>query len=181
MHPLGDPVVTGLLTSLNRPERNVTGLTFMASGIAAKRLGLLKEVIPKISRVLALSYRVDPISAPQLEELESAAASLGVKLLIQDVQSADDIPAAFDAGVREGVEGVLTTAESIFAAQGKRVVQLALEHKLPGTYPYRSMVDAGGLMAFDSYTSSFQARTATYVDKILRGTNPRDLPIEHQV
>jgi putative ABC transport system substrate-binding protein len=178
MHPLGDPVVTGLVASLNRPEGNVTGLTFMASGIAAKRLELLKEVVPKISRVLVLSYRVDPISVPQLEELESAAASLGVKLLIRDVQSADDIPAAFDAGVREGVEGVLTTAESIFAAQGKRVVQLALEHKLPGTYPYRSMVDAGGLMAFDSYTSSFQARTATYVDKILRGTNPRDLPIE---
>jgi ABC-type uncharacterized transport system substrate-binding protein len=178
MYPLGDPVVTGLVASLNRPEGNVTGLTFMASGIAAKRLELLKEVVPKISRVLVLSYRVDPISAPQLEELESAAASLGVKLLILDIRSADDIPAAFDAGVREGVEGVLTTAESIFAAQGKRVVQLALEHKLPGMYPYRLMVDAGGLMAFDSYTSSFQARTATYVDKILKGANPRDLPIE---
>jgi putative ABC transport system substrate-binding protein len=178
MYPLGDPVVTGLVASLNRPEGNVTGLTFMASGIAAKRLELLKEVVPKISRVLVLSYRVDPISAPQLEELESAAASLGVKLLIMDIRSADDIPAAFDAGVREGVEGVLTTAESIFAAQGKRVAELALEHKLPGMYPYRLMVDAGGLMAFDSYTSSFQARTATYVDKILKGTNPRDLPIE---
>jgi putative ABC transport system substrate-binding protein len=150
----------------------------MASGIAAKRLELLKEVVPKISRVLVLSYRVDPISAPQLEELESAAASLGVKLFILDIRSADDIPAAFDAGVMEGVGGVLTTAESIFAAQGKRVAQLALEHKLPGMFPYRLMVDAGGLMAFDSYTSSFQARTATYVDKILKGANPSDLPIE---
>jgi putative tryptophan/tyrosine transport system substrate-binding protein len=178
MYPLGDPVVTGLVASLNRPGGNVTGLTFMASGIAAKRLELLKEVVPKISRVLVLSYRVDPISAPQLEELESAGASLGVKLLILDIRSADDIPAAFDAGVTEGVEGVLTTAESIFAAQGKRVVQLALEHRLPGMYPYRLMVDAGGLMAFDSYTSSFQARTATYVDKILKGANPSDLPIE---
>jgi putative tryptophan/tyrosine transport system substrate-binding protein len=178
MYPLGDPVVTGLVASLNRPEGNVTGLTFMASGIAAKRLELLKEVVPKISRVLVLSYRVDPISASQLEELESAASSLRVKLLISDIRSADDIPAAFDAGVREGVEGVLTTAESIFAAQGKRVVQLALEHKLPGMYPYRLMVDAGGLMAFDSYTSSFQARTATYVDKILKGAKTSDLPIE---
>jgi putative tryptophan/tyrosine transport system substrate-binding protein len=73
---------------------------------------------------------------------------------------------------------VLTTAESIFAAQAKRVAELALEHKLPGLYPFRIMVDAGGLMAFDSYTSGFQARTATYVDKILKGSNPRDLPIE---
>lgn len=178
MYPLGDPVVTGLVASLNRPGGNVTGLTFMASGVAAKRLELLKEVVPKISRVLVLSYRVDPISAPQLEELKSAAASLGVKLLIRDIQTADDMPAAFDAGVREGVEGVLTTAESIFAIQGKRVVGLALEHKLPGMYPYRLMAEAGGLMAFDSYTSGLQARTATYVDKILKGTNPSDLPIE---
>ncbi len=178
MYPLGDPVVTGLVASLNRPGGNVTGLTFMASGIAAKRLALLKEVVPKIASVLVLSYRVDPISGPQLDELENAAASLGVKLLILDIRSADDIAAAFDAGVSEGVEGVLTTAESIFAAQGKRVVQLALEHKLPGMYPYRLMVDAGGLMAFDLYTSSFQAHTATYVDKILKGANPRDLPIE---
>ena len=178
MYPLGDPVITGLVASLNRPEGNVTGLTFMASGIAAKRLELLKEVVPKISRVLVLSYRVDPISVPQLEELESAATSMGLNLLIQDIRSADDIGTAFNAGVGEGVEGVLTTAESIFAAQAKRVAQLALEHKLPGLYPYRIMVDAGGLIALDSYTSGFQARTATDVDKILKGSNPRDLPIE---
>src|SRR5215468_614689 len=140
MYPLGDPVITGLVASLNRPEGNVTGLTFMASGTAAKRLELLKEVVPKISRVLVLSYRVDPISVPQLEELETAATSLGLNLLIQDIRSADDIGAAFNAGVGEGVEGVLTTAESIFAAQAKRVAQLALENKLPGLYPFRIMV-----------------------------------------
>jgi putative ABC transport system substrate-binding protein len=125
-----------------------------------------------------LSYRVDPIAAPQLKELEVAAATLGVKLLVCDIRTADDIPAAFDAGASDGVEGVLTTAESIFAAEGKRVAQLALEHKLPGLYPYKLMVDAGGLMAFDSYTPSFQARAATYVDKILKGANPSDLPVE---
>jgi putative ABC transport system substrate-binding protein len=150
----------------------------MASGLAAKRLELLKEAVPKISRVLVLSYRVDPIAAPQLEELEVAATTLGVKLLVCDIRTAEDIPAAFDAGAKDDVEGVLTTAESIFAAEGKRVVQLALEHKLPGLYPYKLMVDAGGLMAFDSYTPSFQARAATYVDKILKGENPSDLPVE---
>jgi putative ABC transport system substrate-binding protein len=178
MYPLGDPVATGLVASLARPGGNVTGLTFMASGLAAKRLELLKEAVPKISRVLVLSYRVDPIAAPQLKELESAATTLGVKLLVYDIRSGDDIPAAFDAAAKEGVEGVLTTAESMFAAEGKRVVQLALEHKLPGLYPYKLMVDAGGLMAFDSYTSSFQARTAIYVDKILKGASPADLPVE---
>jgi putative tryptophan/tyrosine transport system substrate-binding protein len=178
MYPLGDPVVTGLVASLNRPGGNVTGLTFMASGLAAKRLELLKEAVPKISRVLVLSYRVDPIAAPQLKELAVAADTLGVKLLVHDIQTADDIRTAFDAAVGEGAEGVLTTAESIFAAEGKRVAQLALEHQLPGLFPYRLMVEAGGLMAFDSYTSAFQALTATYVDKILKGAKPSDLPVE---
>jgi putative ABC transport system substrate-binding protein len=178
MYPLGDPVVTGLVASLARPGGNVTGLTFMASGLSAKRIELLKEAVPTISRVLVLSYRVDPIAPPQLEELNTAASSLGVKLLVQDIRTANDIPVAFDVGVKEGVQGVITTVESIFAAQGKRVVQLATEHRLPGLYPYRLMAEAGGLMAFDAYTAEFQARTAIYVDKILKGANPSDLPVE---
>src|SRR5882762_1039685 len=178
LHPLGDPVVTGLVASLARPGGNVTGLTYMASALAAKRLELLKEAVPSISRVLVLSYLVDPIAAPQVKELESAATSLGVKLLVRDIRTADDLPAAFDAGARERAEGILTTAESIFVAERNRVVQLAAQHRLPGMYPYRLMVDAGGLMAYDSYTSSLQARTAAYVDRILKGAKPSDLPVE---
>jgi putative ABC transport system substrate-binding protein len=178
MYPLGDPVATGLVASLARPGGNVTGLTMMASGLAAKRLELLKEAVPRISRVLVLSYLVDPIAAPQVKELESAAHSLGMTLLVRDIRTADDLPAAFDAGARERAEGILTTAESLFVAQRNRVVQLAAQHRLPGMYPYRLMVDAGGLMAYDSYTSSLQARTAAYVDKILKGAKPSDLPVE---
>ena len=177
MIPLGDPVGTGLVASLARPGGNVTGLTFMASGIAAKRLGLLKEAVPRISRVLVLSYLVDPIAAPQVKELERAAHSLGVKLLVRNIQTADDLPAAFDAGAREGAEGVLATAESIFVAERTRVVQLAAQHRLPGMYPYRDVVDAGGLMAYDSYTPLL-TRAAAYVVKILKGSKPADLPIE---
>ena len=178
MHSLGDPVATGLVASLARPGGNVTGTTLLASGLAAKRLGLLKEIVPRISRVLVLSYLVDPIAAPQVKELESAAHSLGVKLLVRDIRTADDLPAAFDAGAREGAEGFLTTAESIFVVQRNRVVQLAAQHRLPGMYPYRLMVDAGGLMAYDSYTSDLQRRAATYVDRILKGAKPADLPVE---
>jgi ABC-type uncharacterized transport system substrate-binding protein len=123
MIPLGDPVGTGLVTSLARPGGNVTGLTFMASGLAAKRLALLKEIVPRISRVLALSYLIDPIAAPQVKELESAAHSLGVKLRVRDIGTGDDLPAAFDAGARERAEGLLTTAESIFVVQRKRVAR----------------------------------------------------------
>jgi putative tryptophan/tyrosine transport system substrate-binding protein len=178
MIPLGDPVATGLVASLARPGGNVTGLTFMATGIAAKRLELLKDAVPKISRLLVFSYLADPIAPPQVKELESAAPLLGVKLLLRDIRSADDLPAAFEAGASEGAEGVLTTAESIFVAERKSVIELGTQHKLPGMYPYRLMVDAGGLMAYDSYTPELVARTATYVDKILKGVKPGDLPVE---
>ena len=178
MIPLGDPVGTGLVASRARPGGNVTGLTFMASGLAAKRLELLKEAVPRISRVLVLSYLVDPIAAPQVKELENAAGSVGVKLLVQDIRSADDLPAAFDIGARGRAEGLLTTAESIFVAHGRRVAELAARHRWPGMYPYRGMVEAGGLMSYDSYTPSLVARTATYVDRIFKGAKPSDLPVE---
>jgi putative ABC transport system substrate-binding protein len=178
MIPLGDPVGTGLVASLARPGGNVTGQTFMASGLAAKRLALLKEAVPRISQVLVLTYLVDPIAAPQIKELEGSARSLGVKLIVRDIRTPDDFPAAFDAGIRGGAEGLLTTAESIFAYQSKRVVELAARHRLPGLYPYRIVVDSGGLMAYDSYTPELLGRTATYVDKILKGAKPSDLPVE---
>jgi putative ABC transport system substrate-binding protein len=178
MIPLGDPVATGLVTSLARPGGNVTGQTFMASGLAAKRLEVLKEAVPRLSRVLVLSYLVDPIAAPQVRELESAARSLGVKLLVQDIRTGDDLPAAFDAGVRWRADGLLTTAESILVVQRKRIVELATQHRLPALYPYRAVVDAGGLMAYDSYTPDLLAHTATYVERILKGAKPADLPVE---
>jgi putative ABC transport system substrate-binding protein len=128
--------------------------------------------------VLVLTYLVDPIAGPQVKELESAARSLGVTLLVQDIRTTDDLLAAFDAGRRGRADGLLTTAESIFAAQRERVAELAAQHRLPGLYPYRAMVDAGGLMAYDSYTPDLVAQTATYVDRILKGANPGDLPVE---
>ena len=178
LHALGDPVATGLVASLARPGGNVTGVTQMSSGLAAKRLELLKEAVPRVSRVLVLAYLVDPIAPPQVKELETAARSLGVKLLVQDIRTADDLPAAFDAGSKERAEGLLTTVASIFVVQRKRVVELAAQHRMPGIYPYRFVVDAGGLMAYDSNTSDLQARAATYVDKILKGAKPAHLPIE---
>jgi len=178
LHMIGDPVATGLVASLARPGENVTGVTIMASGLSAKRLEILKAAVPRLSRVLVLSYLVDPIAAPQVRELESAARSLGVKLLVQDVRTGDDLPAAFDAGTRWHADGLLTTAESILVVQRKRIVDLANQHRLPALYPYRTVVDSGGLMAYDSFTPDLQARTATYVDRILKGENPSQLPVE---
>ena len=178
MVPLGDPVATGLVASLARPGGNVTGLTFMSSGLSAKRLELLKEAVPRVSRVLVLSYLIDPIAPPQVQELEQAARSLGLTLLVQNIRAADDIPVAFDAGVRSGADGLVTTSESILVVQRKRIVELAGHYRLPAVYPFRAMVEAGGLMAYDSFTPDLVGRAATYVDRILKGAKPADLPIE---
>jgi putative ABC transport system substrate-binding protein len=101
--------------------------------------------VPRISRLLVLSYLVDPIAAPQVRELETAARSLGVTLLVQDIRTSDDLPAAFDAGIRGRADGLLTTAESIFVVERKRIAELAARHNLPALYPYRAVVEAGGL------------------------------------
>jgi putative tryptophan/tyrosine transport system substrate-binding protein len=177
MYALGDPVATGLVASLARPGGNITGTTTMTTGTAAKRLSLLKEAVPELSRVLVLSYLVDPIAAPQLKELQNAAETLGLKLLVHDIRNADDLAPAFEAGAEEGAQGVLTTLESIFVAERQRVVELAAQHRLPGLYHSRLVVEAGGLMAYDTFTS-LQVLTATYVDKILKGSNPSDLPVQ---
>jgi putative ABC transport system substrate-binding protein len=174
----GDPVVTGIVNSLARPGENISGLSHMAPGLSAKRLEVLKEAVPRVSKVLVLSYLTDPIAAPQVKELQNAARSLGVKLLIHDIRTAADLPVAFDAGAKERAEGLLTTVESIFAIHRTRVIELASKHGLPAIYPSRTFVDAGGLMSYGVNFPSFWAGAATYVDKILKGAKPGDLPVE---
>ncbi|MFZ1087806.1 MAG: ABC transporter substrate-binding protein [Xanthobacteraceae bacterium] len=179
MIALGDPVGTGLVDSLAQPGRNVTGMSMMVPEVAAKRLGLLKEAVPGISRVLVLTYLDDPIAPLQVKASKDAARSLGVTLQIQDVRTGDDLPAAFEAGAKEHAEGLLTTAESMFAVHRARVAELAARYRLPAMYCYSAHVaDAGGLMAYDINYSDLQRRAATYVDRILKGAKPADLPVQ---
>jgi putative ABC transport system substrate-binding protein len=178
MAMLGDPVGTGLVHSLARPGGNVTGVTSMAPGLSAKRLELLKAAAPRISRVLVLAYLVDPIATPQIEELKKAAPSLGVQLQIRNIGTADDLPAAFDAGAKERAEGLFTTSASIFVVHRARVTELAARHRLPAMYSDRLLADAGGLMTYAPNRFGLQVATATYVDKILKGAKPADLPVE---
>ena len=179
MIALGDPLGTGLVDSLSQPGGNITGMTMMVPELAAKRLGLLKQAVPEISRVLVLSYLADPIAPLQVTALKEAARSLGVTLLVQDIRTGDDLAAAFDAGIKEHVEGLLTTAESIFVVLGARVSELAARHKLPAIYPYSIQVtDGGGLMAYDVSIPDLHRNAALYVDKILKGAKPSDLPVQ---
>jgi putative ABC transport system substrate-binding protein len=179
MGALGDPVGTKLVDSLARPGGNVTGMSLMASGLAAKRLELLKEALPGISRVLVLSYLVDPIAPLQVQALKEAAPSLGLTLQIQDIRTADDLPAAFDAGSRERCQGLLVTAESIFLVERARVTALAARHEFPAIYPFAEfVVDSGGLMAYHVIEPVLYRHAATYVDLILKGAKPSDLAVQ---
>jgi putative tryptophan/tyrosine transport system substrate-binding protein len=179
MIALGDPVGTGLVDSLAQPGGNVTGMSQMVSDLAAKRLELLKEAVPGISRVLVLSYLADPIAPPQVKALNEAARLLGVTLQVQDIRTANDLLAAFDTAASERADGLLTTAESIFVVERARVSELAARYRLPAIYPYSIQVtDAGGLMAYDTNYPDLLNRAATYVDRILKGAKPSDLAVQ---
>ena len=176
---VGDPVGTKLVDSLGRPGGNITGMSQMTSGLAAKRLELLKEAVPELSRVLVLAYLVDPISPLQVQAMKEAASSLGVTLQIRDIRTGDDLPAAFEAGANEGAEGLLIGAESLFVVYGGRVAELAARYRLPAIYPFTAqVVEAGGLMAYDTTIADLYRRAATYVDRILKGAKPSDLPVQ---
>ena len=173
-----DPSETGLVSSLARPGGNITGQTVMAPEVGTKRLQLLKEVVPGLSRVLVLSYLADPIAQPQIRQLESAAQTLGLKLQLRDIRAADDLPAAFAAGQEERAEALLTTTESLFAVNRARVIELAAKYKLPASYPTVVTARDGGLMAYSHNPDDSWRRAAVQVDKILKGAKPADLPVE---
>jgi putative tryptophan/tyrosine transport system substrate-binding protein len=179
MVALGDPVGTKLVDDLGRPGGNLTGMSQMTSGLAAKRLELLKEAIPSISNVLVLAYLVDPISPLQVQALKDAAPALGITLHVTDIKTPDDLSSAFEAGVNAGAQAVLTTAESIFRAARARVTELAARHKLPAIYSYAAFANEnGGLMAYDVVDSDLHRNAADYVDRILKGAKPSELAVQ---
>ena len=178
MIALGDPVGTGLVESMTRPGGNVTGMSQMVPELSMKRLELLKEAVPSISRVLVLSYLSDPIAPLQVAALDKVAPSLGVTLLVRDIRSSADIAPAFDAGVSEHVDGVIMTAESVLVVHGAQISEFAARLRLPAVYPYVIQAKAGGLMAYEATTPELHKNAALYVDKILKGAKPSDLPVQ---
>jgi len=178
MIALGDPVGTGLVESITRPGGNVTGMSQMVPELSVKRLELLKEAVPKISRVLVLSYLSDPIAPLQVAALDRVAPSLGVTLFVRDIRSSADIAPAFDAGVSEQVDGLIMTAESVLVVHGAQISEFAARLRLPAVYPYVIQAKAGGLMAYEATTPELHKNAALYVDKILKGAKPSDLPIQ---
>ena len=173
-----DPVGNGLVASLARPGGNITGLSVLSPELGGKRLEILKEVVPKLSRVGVLGSSTLPGNAQTLKETELAAGALGVKLQYFDVLNPKEIEAAFRRTVEGRADALLAQGSGILNAYRTKVVDLAVKRRLPGMYYAAEFVDAGGLMFYGVDFADLFHRAATYVDKILKGAKPADLPVE---
>jgi putative tryptophan/tyrosine transport system substrate-binding protein len=173
-----DPVAEGLVASLARPGGNVTGLTASPPGISTKQLQILKEVVPSIHRVAVLWNATNPVKIRQVQGLHDSASTLGLTLLSVEIRRQADFDAAFQAVQLSRPDALFVAQEPLMAANNARVAAFAIEQRLPAIYETRLYTDAGGLMNYGVQSVERYYRAATYVDKILKGAKPADLPIE---
>ena len=173
-----DPVGNGFVASLARPGGNITGLASLAPEIGGKQLELLKEIVPRLSRVAVLGTSTQPGNAQSLREAEVAAGALAVKLQYLDVLSPKDIEPVFRTASNGRAEAVLVLRASVFFSHRKQIVDLAAKRQLPAMYYTTEYVEEGGLMTYGVSITDLFRRAATYVDKILKGAKPAELPIE---
>jgi putative ABC transport system substrate-binding protein len=174
-----DPVGLGLVASLSRPGGNITGTTFTPGpGIFGKQLQILNEAVPHTSRVAILRNPADPTFAFQMREWEAAARTLGIRLQYVEARGPEQFASAFAAMARERAEAILVGSDTTFLVHRARIAELALKGRLPTMHSYRESVEAGGLMAYAVNMTDFIGRSALYVDKILKGAKPADLPVE---
>ena len=172
-----DPVAAGLVASLARPGGNITGPALISDQLAGKGLELLREVVPKVNRVAALWNPTNPGNTLQLRGSEAAAAALGVQLVPVEARSPSEIDSAFVAMAREGAGALLVLLDAIFYDRRERIADLAAKNRLPAIYGFSVFVEAGGLMAYSASRSDLIRQVAIYVDKILKGAKPADLPV----
>jgi putative ABC transport system substrate-binding protein len=174
-----DPVGSGFVASLARPGGNITGLSTLSPEISGKQLELLKEILPKLSRVAVFGTSTRPGNAQSLKEVELAAGALGVKLQYLDVREPKDIETAFRAAGKGRADAVLMmVAGGVTSAHRSEVVELAVKSRLPAIYDRVEFVEIGGLMTYTESSTDLFRRAAMYVDKILKGAKPADLPVE---
>ncbi|HET8562869.1 MAG TPA: ABC transporter substrate-binding protein [Candidatus Binatia bacterium] len=173
-----DPVGSGFVASLARPGGNITGLSTLQTEISGKRLELLKETVPKLSRVAVFGTSTAPGHAQSLRETELAARAFGVKLHYLDILDPKDIETAFQGASKGRADAVLLLNSPLLYSQRTQLVDLAVKNRLPAIYAQTEYTEAGGLMYYGANTPDLYRRAATYVDKILKGANPADLPVE---
>jgi len=178
MAQVNDPIGDGLVTSLGRPGGNITGLSTLAPELSGKRLELLKEVVPKLSRVAVMGTSTIPGNTQQLKETELAAEAFGVKVQYLDVLNPKEVESAFRGANKARAEALLGLGGPVLNSRRTQVVELAVKSRLPAVYWRSDFVEAGGLMSYGTSFTDLWRRAATYVDKILKGAKPADLPVE---
>jgi putative ABC transport system substrate-binding protein len=175
---VSDPVTLGLVPSLARPGGNITGLTTVNIELAGKRVGLLKELIPKVSRVAILWDEANPTAEFNVKETEAAAASVGLTPQVFAVRGPNEFSRAFSAMSKEHVGALLVGPSPLFFGQRRRLADLAVEHRLPTVFTLGEYTQAGGLVAYGPHYPDLFRRAASFVDRILKGAKPAELPVE---
>jgi len=178
MIAVGDPVGTGVVPSLSRPGGNITGLTSISPELDGKRLELLREIVPGLSHIAVLWNSDSPLQFVGQRRTQDAAAVLGMKVLSLGVRNEQGLEKALAEIVREQPKALLVLADRLFLFHRARIMDFAAQHRLPGVHAYRELVEAGGLMSFGPSYAGMHRRAAYFVDRILKGANPGDLPVE---
>jgi putative ABC transport system substrate-binding protein len=173
-----DPVGSGFVASLAHPGGNITGLSSLAPEISGKQLEILKEVVPKLSRVAVFRNLSEPGIAQLLEESERVAKAFKLRLQFLEIQTSKDIETAFRAAKKERADAVLALSSFVIISHRAQITEFATVNRLPAIYPWPEFVDDGGLMTYDVNSADLFRRAATFVDKILKGRKPSDLPVE---
>jgi putative tryptophan/tyrosine transport system substrate-binding protein len=171
-----DPVASGFVASLARPGGNITGLSILAPEISGKQLELLKQIIPKLSRVAVLGDSKEPANGSSLNQMERAAGALGLQIHYQDIRASTDLEDIFQVARKENADALVVLVSPVISSA--RTPVLAAKYRLPAMYWQPQFVDAGGLMTYSARLEDLYRRAATYVDKILKGAKPADLPVE---
>ena len=173
-----DPVANGFVASLARPGGNVTGLATLSPAISGKRLELLNEIVPKLSRVAVFGSSTEPNDAQAFKEVELAAKALAIELQYIDIRDSKDLEAGFTDARNGRADALLVLSGARFVFQQRRIVELAAKNRLPAIYHRSEFVEAGGLMSYAASLTDLSRRAAFYVDKILKGAKAADLPVE---
>ena len=178
MVAVGDPIGTGLVSSLARPGGNLTGLSSIAPDLEGKRLQLLREVLPALSHVAMFVNSLNPFHVSSMKQARAAAQAMGIKLQLHDIRKSEDLDDAFAAIRKERPDALLILADRVFLHNRQRMMDFINELRLPNVNAYKELVEVGGLMSYGPSYEDMHKRAAIYVDKILKGTKPADLPIE---